>query len=82
MSVKKELQQIIESHLIRNTLELVEDTNSEDQDNDNELFILGLLALNEDRYLEPRMYSIIYLHLRIGIIIFYHHMMMLGLKKF
>ena len=44
MSVKKELQQIIESHLIKNTLELVEDTDSEDQDNDNELFILGLLV--------------------------------------
>jgi hypothetical protein len=58
MSVKKELQQIIESQLIKNTLELVEDTDSEDQDDDNELFILGLLALNEERYLESRMYNI------------------------
>lgn len=59
MSCKKELQQIIEGQLITNTLELIEDTDSEGQDDDdNELFILGLLALNEERYFEPRMYNI------------------------
>ena len=58
MSGKKELQQIIENQLVKNISELIEDTDSEDEDDDNELFILSLLALNEERYLESRIYKV------------------------
>ena len=44
MPGKKELQQIIESQLVKNTLELIEDTDSEGEDDDSELFILGLFS--------------------------------------
>jgi hypothetical protein len=57
MSGKKELQQIIENQLVKKMLELIEDTDSEGEEDDNELFILGLLALNEERYLETRTYN-------------------------
>ena len=57
MSGKKELQQIIEGQLIKNILEMIEDTDSEEEE-DNELFVLSLLALNEERYLEPRIYNV------------------------
>ena len=41
MSCKKELQQIIESQLVKNISELIEDTDSEDEDDDNELLFLA-----------------------------------------
>ncbi|CAG8620323.1 14025_t:CDS:2, partial [Rhizophagus irregularis] len=54
---KKELQQIIESQLIKKTLKLIEVTDSEDEKDNNELFIFGLLALNEECYLETHTYN-------------------------
>jgi hypothetical protein len=57
MSGKKELQQIIENQLVKKTLELIEDTDSEGEEDDNELFILGLLALNEEHYLKTHTYN-------------------------
>ena len=58
MFSKKKLQKIIENQLIKNILELIEDTDSEEEDNDIELFIFGLLTLNEERYLESRIYNV------------------------
>ena len=58
---RKELQQVIEEKLIENILlELDEDnTDSDDEQEDmSEIFMLGLLALNNVRYLEPRKYNI------------------------
>src|ERR1044072_8993255 len=58
ISNKKKLQEVIENQLIKNILESIEeDTDSEDED-DNELFIFSLLILNEECYLEPRIYNI------------------------
>src|SRR5687767_2583210 len=57
----KELQQVIEEKLIENILlELdKDDTDSDDEQEDmSEIFMLGLLALNNVRYLEPRKYNI------------------------
>src|SRR2546429_1396855 len=36
---------------------MIEDTGSEEEE-DNELFVLSLLVLNEERYLEPRIYNV------------------------
>jgi len=61
MFSKKKLQKIIKNQLIKNILELIKDTDSEEKeekDNDNELFIFGLLTLNEERYLESRIYNV------------------------
>src|SRR6266536_1315587 len=59
---RKELQQVIEEKLIeRILLELDEEEltdSNEEQEEDTENFMLGLLALNEVRYLEPRVYNI------------------------
>ncbi|CAB4391168.1 unnamed protein product [Rhizophagus irregularis] len=63
--VRKELQQTIEEKLIENILlELDEDNTDsndeqeEEQEEISEFFMLSLLALNEVRYLEPRIYNI------------------------
>ena len=61
MFSKKKLQKIIENQLIKNILELIKNTDSkekEEEDNDNELFIFGLLTLNEEYYLEFHIYNI------------------------
>ena len=59
---RKELIQAIEEKLIEKILiELDEEDftdSNEEQDEDSEIFMLGLLALNEVRYLEPRVYNI------------------------
>lgn len=57
---KKELQQVLESHIIEKIInELNKDdfTDSSEED-DDEIFTLGLLTLNEIRYLEPRIYNV------------------------
>ncbi|PKC17266.1 hypothetical protein RhiirA5_369156 [Rhizophagus irregularis] len=57
MSYKqKELQQLIESKLVENILD--EDFTDSDEEEISEIFILSLLALNEARYLEPRIYNV------------------------
>ncbi|PKY14463.1 hypothetical protein RhiirB3_519639 [Rhizophagus irregularis] len=57
MSYKqKELQQLIESKLVENILD--EDFTDSDEEEISENFILSLLALNEARYLEPRIYNV------------------------
>jgi len=58
---RKELQQVIEEKLIENILlEWDEDnTDSDDEQEDtSEIFMLGLLVLNNIRYLEPRIYNV------------------------
>jgi len=56
MSNKKNLQQIIEYQLANNILDSIEDTDSEEEE--KEFFIFGLLTLNEERYLESRIYNV------------------------
>lgn len=60
---RKEIQQILEAKLIENILtELLEEDefkdSAEEQEEDSEIFIFCLLALNEIRYLEPRIYNV------------------------
>ena len=58
----KELQQVTEEKLIERILvELDKEDftdSSEEEEEDSEIFILGLLTLNEVRYLEPRIYNV------------------------
>jgi hypothetical protein len=58
----KDLEQIIEGKLIENILTELEEedftVSDEEQEEISEIFMFGLLALNEVRYLEPRMYNI------------------------
>ena len=63
--IRKELQQVIEEKLIENILlELDKDNTDssdeqeEEQEEISDFFMLGLLALNEVRYLKPRIYNI------------------------
>jgi len=59
---RKELQQAIEEKLIERVLvELDEEEfidSNEEQEEISEIFMFGLLALNEIRYLEPRVYNV------------------------
>jgi hypothetical protein len=59
---RKELQQATEDKLIERILvELDKEDftdSSEEEEGDSEIFIFGLLALNEARYIEPRIYNI------------------------
>ncbi|RGB44211.1 hypothetical protein C1646_748924 [Rhizophagus diaphanus] len=59
---RKELQQATEDKLIERILvELDKEDfidSSEEEEGDSEIFILGLLALNEACYIEPRIYNI------------------------
>ncbi|GBC00351.1 hypothetical protein RclHR1_03820016 [Rhizophagus clarus] len=59
---RKDLEQIIEENLIENILtELDEEdftVSDGEQEEISEIFTLGLVALNEVRYLEPRIYNI------------------------
>jgi len=59
-SDKKELQQVLESHIIEKIIhELTEeDSTDSNEDTDDEIFTLSLLALNEARYTEPRIYNV------------------------
>ena len=60
-NIRKELQQAIEEKLIENILLELDENNTDSNDEQEEIsefFMLGLLALNEVRYLEPCMYNI------------------------
>ena len=62
--IRKELQQAIEEKLVENILSELDEDNTdsndeqEEQEEISDFFMLGLLALNEVRYLEPRTYNI------------------------
>jgi len=59
----KELQQVTERNFIERILveldkEDFTDLSEEEEEEDSEIFIFSLLALNEVRYLEPRIYNV------------------------
>ncbi|CAI2188491.1 7596_t:CDS:2 [Funneliformis geosporum] len=59
-SNKQVLQEVLESCIIEKIIrEINEDDSTDlDEDDDDEIFILSLLALNEVRYIEPRVYNV------------------------